>query len=138
MPSPYQLLPTAEEGDKTTEGLYQKLRREKTKRLLFHILAGCALMFLAIQGIRALARSSGRSMTGPGCHGPHRNLSSLPSHYTLPSGDEIPSVALGTVNSILDWIGGVHVYANHRCLEGRFWRGRQCCEGGLGGWIQAH
>ncbi|KAJ7261773.1 NADP-dependent oxidoreductase domain-containing protein [Mycena haematopus] len=25
----------------------------------------------------------------------HRNLTSLPSHYTLPSGDKIPSVALG-------------------------------------------
>ncbi|KAJ6488950.1 NADP-dependent oxidoreductase domain-containing protein [Mycena sanguinolenta] len=31
------------------------------------------------------------------CKGPsiHRNLTSLPSHYTLPSGDKIPSVALG-------------------------------------------
>ncbi|KZP13929.1 Aldo/keto reductase [Athelia psychrophila] len=30
-----------------------------------------------------------------GCGGAQRNLSSLPSHFTLPSGDKIPSVALG-------------------------------------------
>jgi hypothetical protein len=33
------------------------------------------------------------------CHVPQRNsstLATLPSHYTLPSGDMIPSVALGT------------------------------------------
>ncbi len=42
---------------------------------------------------------------GTPCAGSHRNVSSvafLPTHYTLPSGDKIPSVALGTAGNALD------------------------------------
>ncbi|KAI0080695.1 hypothetical protein K474DRAFT_1682434 [Panus rudis PR-1116 ss-1] len=53
-------------------------------------------MYAAFLGTRALfSKSAFRSGPRFGCHGQYRNLSSLPSHYTLPSGDKIPSVALG-------------------------------------------
>ncbi|KAH7927674.1 Aldo/keto reductase [Leucogyrophana mollusca] len=51
-------------------------------------------MYAAYAAAR-LARSRGFWTT---CYGPSRNsstLTKLPSHYTLPSGDQIPSVALG-------------------------------------------
>ncbi|KIJ61080.1 hypothetical protein HYDPIDRAFT_97310 [Hydnomerulius pinastri MD-312] len=51
-------------------------------------------MYAAFSAAR-LARSRGFWTT---CYGPQRNqstLARLPSHYTLPSGDKIPSVALG-------------------------------------------
>ncbi|KAJ7205676.1 NADP-dependent oxidoreductase domain-containing protein [Mycena rebaudengoi] len=40
----------------------------------------------------------------PRCMG-HRNLTSLPSHYTLPSGDKIPSVALGVWQAAPNEVG---------------------------------
>ncbi|OSX57147.1 hypothetical protein POSPLADRAFT_1186063 [Postia placenta MAD-698-R-SB12] len=54
-------------------------------------------MVLAYVGVRFFARTATklRAPSAPGCHGSQRNLSSLPSHYALPSGDKIPAVALG-------------------------------------------
>ncbi|KAJ3525138.1 hypothetical protein NM688_g8450 [Phlebia brevispora] len=96
MPSVYQLLPTTD-GGKPDEQLTRKIKREKIKKILFHVLAVSAIMVIAAQGLRAFIRSSERFLQygGKGCHGMQRNLSSLPSHYSLPSGDKIPSVALG-------------------------------------------
>lgn len=56
-----------------------------------------AVMALAYVGVRFFARTATklRAPSAPGCHGSQRNLSSLPSHYALPSGDKIPAVALG-------------------------------------------
>ncbi|KAI0671193.1 NADP-dependent oxidoreductase domain-containing protein [Trametes maxima] len=51
-------------------------------------------MYASFVGVRAVARTAKVRMGRP-CHGAERNLSSLPSHFTLPSGDKIPSVALG-------------------------------------------
>ncbi|KAI9065994.1 hypothetical protein FKP32DRAFT_1756257 [Trametes sanguinea] len=66
------------------------------KRVLFHILAISALMYMSFVGVRAVARSAKLRMPiGAPCRGAQRNLSSLPTHYTLPSGDKIPAVALG-------------------------------------------
>lgn len=98
MPSiPYQLLPTTADGDKVQDST-RKIRREKIKRVLFYVLTIFTVMFFALQGLKVFVRSSSQFLHhGPGCHGGmHRNLSSLPSHYTLPSGNKIPSVALGT------------------------------------------
>ncbi|KAI0345590.1 Aldo/keto reductase [Trametopsis cervina] len=52
-------------------------------------------MFVVAQGFRSLRSSVMRGPAFKGCHGGMRNLSSLPSHFTLPSGDKIPTVALG-------------------------------------------
>ncbi|KAF8752144.1 reductase [Rhizoctonia solani] len=63
-----------------------------------------AIMLL---GIRAVLPSGSVSRLGraAGC-GSHRKLvhdsNSLPSHYTLPSGDQIPSVALGAIPLLLN------------------------------------
>lgn len=92
--STYELLPTSEEG-KADEQLTRKIKREKVKKILFHALVVFTVMFVALQGLKAFIRSSERFLHQgmKGCHG--RNLSSLPSHHTLPSGDKIPAVALG-------------------------------------------
>ncbi|KAI0793341.1 NADP-dependent oxidoreductase domain-containing protein [Abortiporus biennis] len=51
-------------------------------------------MYATFVGTKALFRWSAVSpATRKPCH--NRNLTSLPTHYTLPSGDKIPSVALG-------------------------------------------
>ncbi|OSC98051.1 hypothetical protein PYCCODRAFT_1376010 [Trametes coccinea BRFM310] len=53
-------------------------------------------MYLSFVGVRTVVRSAKlRLPVGAPCRGVQRNLSSLPSHYTLPSGDKIPAVALG-------------------------------------------
>ncbi|ELU36490.1 aldo-keto reductase [Rhizoctonia solani AG-1 IA] len=69
------------------------------------ILGVAAIMLL---GIRAVSPSGSVSRLGraAGC-GSHRKLVHdskfrLPSHYTLPSGDQIPSVALGAVPLLLN------------------------------------
>ncbi|EIW52463.1 uncharacterized protein TRAVEDRAFT_32150 [Trametes versicolor FP-101664 SS1] len=61
-------------------------------------------MYVSFLGVRAISRSSKMRMGKP-CHAVHRNLSSLPSHYTLPSGHKIPSVALGVWKAEKDQVG---------------------------------
>ncbi|KAH9891869.1 NADP-dependent oxidoreductase domain-containing protein [Cubamyces lactineus] len=51
-------------------------------------------MYVSYIGVRTVTRSA-KLRLGTPCHGARRNVSSLPTHYTLPSGDKIPSVALG-------------------------------------------
>jgi len=54
-------------------------------------------MIAAFRPVQSLLRAS-KGFTFKGCYGgaqAHRNLSSLPEYFTLPSGDKIPSVALG-------------------------------------------
>lgn len=67
----------------------------RAKNLLLRLLLLAAVMYAAF---RALGSIRPR-MRAP-CHiaPSHRNLSSLPSHYTLPSGDQIPAIALGTIS----------------------------------------
>ncbi|KAI0917638.1 hypothetical protein AcW1_007203 [Taiwanofungus camphoratus] len=64
----------------------------RAKNLLLRLLLLAAVMYAAF---RALGSIRPRMRTP--CHiaPSHRNLSSLPSHYTLPSGDQIPAIALG-------------------------------------------
>ncbi|PSR73736.1 hypothetical protein PHLCEN_2v10426 [Hermanssonia centrifuga] len=93
MPPPvYELLPSAEE-DKISEHSSRRTHNNRVKKVLFHVLAVAAVMFVVFQGLRSFVRSSSKFLHAPPCHG--RNLSSLPSHFTLPSGAQIPSVALG-------------------------------------------
>lgn len=63
------------------------------KKHIFRILVAVAIMYAAFSGIKQLSWSNLRIFRG--CHGAQRNISSLPAHFTLPSGDTIPSVALG-------------------------------------------
>ncbi|KAJ1301120.1 hypothetical protein OPQ81_003533 [Rhizoctonia solani] len=77
----------------------QKIVKKNPLARAARILGVAAIMLL---GIRAVLPPSGICYLGraAGC-GSHRKLVhdaklKLPSHYTLPSGDQIPSVALGT------------------------------------------
>ena len=101
-PAEYELLPTAEDtGDKVEyESLVRRRRIARAKELLSRVLALLAIMFLGYQGLWSFVKSSFKFLHSKPCHGTsgsQRNLTSLPSHFTLPSGDKIPSVALGTI-----------------------------------------
>ncbi|EPQ54864.1 hypothetical protein GLOTRDRAFT_111441 [Gloeophyllum trabeum ATCC 11539] len=82
----YQLVP--DDGEHV-----EKRRANTKKRLLFHFVAVMAVLYAAFSGIRYGARAGWLK----GCAGKMRysTKTQLPSHYTLPSGDKIPSVALG-------------------------------------------
>ncbi|KAK7695590.1 hypothetical protein QCA50_000226 [Cerrena zonata] len=102
MPPYYKPLATSEEDEEsqTFKSRLSRLRpTSSTKSVLFGIVATAAVMYALYLGSRSVLRSLPKYHHGmrPGCglHGHHRNLTSLPSHYTLPSGDKIPSVALG-------------------------------------------
>ncbi|KAF9235671.1 NADP-dependent oxidoreductase domain-containing protein [Melanogaster broomeanus] len=89
----YESLPTVEKDD-GGEHYTQQRRASRNKRLILYVVTCLALMLTMVSAGR-IARSRGFWMT---CYGTQRNQSSLarlPSHYTLPSGDKIPSVALG-------------------------------------------
>jgi hypothetical protein len=82
-----------------------KVKRDRKNRLLIASLTSLAL-FMLFSAVRSGAHPASLAR---GCHGrlfgssaPMRNASAgaaLPSHYTLPSGDKIPAVALGTASS---------------------------------------
>ncbi|KAJ7268076.1 NADP-dependent oxidoreductase domain-containing protein [Mycena rebaudengoi] len=72
----------------------------------------------------------------PRCMG-HRNLTSLPSHYTLPSGDKIPSVALGVWQAAPNEVGTAvktALNAGYRHIDGA-WIYRNEAEVGKAVWI---
>ena len=94
----YDLLPTGDDA-KADEQRDKRIRHARLKRITFHVLVVLALMYAGYHGLRAFARSSSQFLRAKPCHGAQRNLSALPSHYTLPSGHKIPSVALGTAAS---------------------------------------
>lgn len=76
----------------------RKLRIIRIKKALFHIVTVVAIGYASYLGTTALLRSAFmHHVHGPGC--PHRNFTTLPIHLTLPSGDQIPTVALGTLHS---------------------------------------
>jgi diketogulonate reductase-like aldo/keto reductase len=121
----YEPVPTADKDDEG--GLFTHRRKPLGKKRLFlYSISLAALMFASCSAVR-LARSRGFWMTR---YGPRRNQSNvarLPSHYALPSGDQIPSVALGVwqartgdvgnaVNTALDagyrHIDGAWIYRN--------------------------
>jgi hypothetical protein len=114
-PPRYKFLPAT---DEQTKG--RSLGSARPKKIILHILAIIAIMYATFSGVRYISRSNLKFPKGLwGCHGAQRNLSSLPSHYTLPSGDKVPSVALGRYRLhtpsalvlLLNWI-------LHRCLAG--------------------
>jgi len=92
-PPRYKPLPTIGEDENT---VFKARNTRKQKKVIFHVLAFVAIMYAAFSGVRYVSRSNWGLAKGLwGCHGAQRNLSSLPSHFILPSGDKIPTVALG-------------------------------------------
>ncbi|KAG9308474.1 hypothetical protein JVU11DRAFT_11816 [Chiua virens] len=92
-PPRYEPLPTVDKDD-DDEPFVPRRKPFVKRRLAIYSVSFLLLMLASISAVR-FARSRGFWAT---CYGPQRNQSSLaklPSHYTLPSGDEIPSVALG-------------------------------------------
>lgn len=73
----YKALPTNVEARKERPG----------RALLFRALAFTSIMVVLLSGLRYVTRSG-----LPKCMGgrPHRTITSLPSHYTLPSGRVMP------------------------------------------------
>ena len=103
-PPAYKPVPTADPEHAQNESEKQPAARTRTrcaKNILLCALALCAIMLVALRPLRSVLRvplrGSGARM-GHGCHAAHRNLSTsaLPETFALPSGDKIPSVALGT------------------------------------------
>lgn len=97
----YQLLPVADSGDsdKIPDDWKPNPRIAHAKQVLFRTLALLCIMIAGYQGMQSFVKSSSKFLDRKLCRiGAHRNLSSLPSHFTLPSGDRIPSVALGTIH----------------------------------------
>ncbi|KAL5501862.1 hypothetical protein ACEPAH_9123 [Sanghuangporus vaninii] len=111
----YELLPTSDpsqrdnasspSNDRSDTKSTKSIRTHPLVKLIFtRLLVAFVVMFLAFSGLRSLTLSRSASRTawssgvGSACH---RNgslkagLSTLPSHFELPSGDKIPSVALG-------------------------------------------
>jgi len=62
----------------------------------FRLLAASALVFTMIYGLQHASRTGLSSVFRGSCSkGLHGSAARLPSHFTLPSGDKLPSVALG-------------------------------------------
>jgi hypothetical protein len=92
-PPQYEPLSTVDQDEEGEQYTHKRIPSRK-KRLILYIVTIAVLMYASFSAVR-LARSRGFWMT---CYGPQRNqstLSTLASHYSLPSGDKIPSVALG-------------------------------------------
>lgn len=83
---------------------YTKQTRSHLKKAISSALVSLMFIYTVLVGFRAVKNSNYISSLSSWsiCHGKgnlragtHRNFSSLPTHYTLPSGDRIPSIALG-------------------------------------------
>lgn len=62
----------------------------------FRLLAASTLVITMIYGLRRISSSGLRNIFRTSCSkGIHGSAPGLPTHFTLPSGDKIPSVALG-------------------------------------------
>ncbi|KAJ6477162.1 NADP-dependent oxidoreductase domain-containing protein [Mycena vitilis] len=113
-PGHYQALPTDAQGQQKSPCPC----RSRSKRTLLRIFTALALVVMLFSGIRHVSRTS-----LAGCMGGRmqRNLTSLPSHYTLPSGDKIPSVALGVWQAKKDEVGNAvtaALKAGYRHIDG--------------------
>lgn len=97
----YELLPTAEGGDLDKSHESQKRRVPRGKHIVSRVLGLACFLFLAWHGMLRLVKFVDQQFQTKACHySLQRNLSSLPSHFALPSGDSIPSVALGMTSTL--------------------------------------
>ncbi|KAH9932757.1 NADP-dependent oxidoreductase domain-containing protein [Epithele typhae] len=98
-------LPAHNQAQDDVEALGHTRPAFSWKRALYYTVSAAVLLQVAYVGVQWSfgGHTGGRSgrghrRLGTPCHGAHKDKSvygSLPSHYTLPSGDRIPSVALG-------------------------------------------
>ncbi|KAL5519764.1 hypothetical protein ACEPAG_1424 [Sanghuangporus baumii] len=113
----YELLPASDpsQRDNTSSPSNDTSDTKSTRSIRTHplitlvftrLLIALVVMYLAFSGLRSLSRSTSRfawsSGVGSAClrNGSLKaGLSTLPSHFDLPSGDKIPSVALGVWKS---------------------------------------
>ena len=118
-PVQYERLPMGDDP-KSIEDWQRKARKTRMKKILFHALAILAVMFVGFKGLQTYLRSTSQWLRTQPCHGLQRNLSTLPSYYTLPSGHQIPSVALGTASAVRYIVVLLRLpsYVLIRCLEG--------------------
>jgi hypothetical protein len=92
----YQPLLGSHKDEQTTPAA-QAQNTNKLKKNIFWAVAVVTILYAALSGIRHISQSNFKYVKWlGGCHGSQRNLSGLPTHYVLPSGDKIPAVALGT------------------------------------------
>ncbi|KAF7768022.1 hypothetical protein Agabi119p4_7265 [Agaricus bisporus var. burnettii] len=116
MPPLYTLLPTEPKDAKATsvdlEASHRPDSRITFKKVALYSLAALAVMYAVMLGIKEVPsacrmwRSKSMAMKGAIAHGANRTMSTgLPSHFTLPSGDKIPSVALGVWRADRDRVG---------------------------------
>ncbi|KAG2118392.1 NADP-dependent oxidoreductase domain-containing protein [Suillus clintonianus] len=115
----YQQLPIVDKDGGDQESLQRKDPRKRRFPLL-RVVAIIIIMCATLPCVRMM-RSRGFWAT---CHGPQRNsstLAKLPSHYTLPSGDNIPSVALGVWQASKGEVGNAvktALTAGYRHIDG--------------------
>lgn len=119
----YNVLPTGELDKAVPSSTYPEPQK-KAKNITIRILAAFAIMYAVTSGLRQISRSfpAGLQWIAKDCHGLHRNhstITTLPTHYTLPSGDKIPAVALGKLSQY-SWSPATQLK-------------RTCCRG-LAGW----
>lgn len=116
----YQQLPTVDKDVGEQESLQRKGPRKSIFPLLRLTCAAIIIMCVSVPCVRMI-RSRG---FWAACHGPQRNFSTLaklPSHYTLPSGDMIPSVALGVWQASKGEVGNAvktALSAGYRHIDG--------------------
>lgn len=116
----YQQLPTVDKDAGEQESLRRKCPRKSIFPLLRLTFAVIIIMCVSVPCARMI-RSRGFWAT---CHGPQRNsstLAKLTSHYTLPSGDMIPSVALGVWQASKGEVGNAvktALSAGYRHIDG--------------------
>ncbi|TDL19680.1 hypothetical protein BD410DRAFT_791805 [Rickenella mellea] len=111
----YQLLADAEGTE----------RKQRPRQNIFvRLLCVMALGYVTFTGLRTLSSSKLWSGIRKPCHGIQRNFTkgaNLPSHYTLPSGDRIPSVALGVWQASKGEVGNAvktALKAGYRHIDG--------------------
>jgi diketogulonate reductase-like aldo/keto reductase len=91
----YQSLPTSHKDEQITTTVKAQKPNKQNKNI-FWVFAVLAILYAALTAIRHISQSNFKHVRWlGGCHGTQRNTSGLPAHFTLPSGDKIPAVALG-------------------------------------------
>ncbi|KAF8627391.1 hypothetical protein AX17_006206 [Amanita inopinata Kibby_2008] len=125
------LLPSHQSTDKRENDYGPSASNHKRlKETLFLFLAVVAIMYASFS-LRHLFYGQ-RLFRATNCHPAwHRNISSksgLPTHYSLPSGDEIPSIALGVWRSEPGRVGGAvktALRAGYRHIDGAWIYGNE-------------
>lgn len=96
LPIHYKRIPEGDGDVKQVSGSPERpVKCAYRKKTFLHLLAATVILFSVMYGLRHISRA-GLIYRGRPCYkGLHGSAAKLPSHYTLPSGDKIPSVALG-------------------------------------------